>query len=246
MRKQLINREGNIFNTKQGYEVEIMDYSTYSNCTVRFNDDRGTILKNVQYGHIKIGTLTNPNHATFYNKGYVGQGIYKIEQNKVSKTWIGFIERCYSEKYQKIRPTYKDVIVCKEWHNFQNFAEWFYSNYNPETMQGWHLDKDILFKGNKIYTPETCAFVPQEINSLFIKTKHKESNLPTGISKTGNKFKVRLNQKYIGTFNTLEEAFEAYKEVKEKYIKSKADKWKDLISDSVYSAMYNYKVNIDD
>ena len=81
------------------------------------------------------------------------------------------LERCYSQKTQEKHTTYKECSVSEEWYNFQNFAEWMDKNYNYETMQKWHLDKDILFKGNKIYSPERCAFVPQEINVLFLPVK---------------------------------------------------------------------------
>ena len=133
----------------------------------------------------------------------------KNKPTKIYRIWKGIIGRCYSEKVQRKNPTYKDVTVCKEWHNFQNFAEWYDENYNPETMQGWQLDKDILFKCNKIYSPETCAFVPKEINILFIKPKH---NLPTGVTCRRNKFQVNISKNkirmFLGAFDTLEEAFQ--------------------------------------
>ena len=139
-------------------------------------------------------------------------------------------------------PTYKDVTVCEEWHNFQNFAKWFEDNY----VEGFELDKDILVKGNKIYSPETCCFVPKEINSLF--KNYNNNLLPTGISydKINKKYKVsiRINgkMKTKGRYVTVEEAFKVYKTAKETYIKEVADKWKEQISDKVYQAMYNYKL----
>ena len=118
-------------------------------------------------------------------------------------------------------------------------------------MNGWELDKDILIKGNKIYSPETCAFVPAEINGIFTKTNSKRGVYPIGVSlhKEGRfQAKVLKNKKqaYIGLFDTPEEAFQAYKKAKEEYIKEVADKWKDKIDPRVYEAMYNYQVEITD
>ena len=114
-------------------------------------------------------------------------------------------------------------------------------------MEGWHLDKDIICKECKIYSPETCAFVPADVNSLFIKNDIKRGIYPISVRKTkSQRFTSRLNGKHLGTFDTPEEAFQAYKTAKEEYIKEVANKWKDLISDQVYQAMYNYQVEITD
>ena len=127
-------------------------------------------------------------------------------------------------------------------------------NYNPETMKGWHLDKDVLIKGNKTYSPDTCCFVPIEINLLLNKNKTIRGDYPIGVSfdKSYNKFIAKLKkskvekQKFLGRFNILEEAFQAYKTAKEGHIKEVADKWKDQIDSRVYEAMYNYQVEITD
>lgn len=164
--------------------------------------------------------------------------------------WRHVIIRASSASYKEKFPTYKDVTVCDEWHNFQNFAEWFEQNYNPETMQGWHLDKDILVKGNKVYSPETCCFVPKEINFLFTNRKNQRGSYPIGVRPKGDKFQARINifrkSKCLGVFNTPEEAFQAYKTAKELYIKEVADEWKDKITQKVYEAMYRYEIKIND
>ena len=160
------------------------------------------------------------------------------------------IKRCYNKKATEKEPTYIGCAVDERWHNFQNFAEWYDENYNPETMKEWHLDKDILIKRNKIYSHETCCFVPQEINLLFVKSNNTRGKYPIGVYKENRKFitQVRINGKreIVGSFNTPEQAFQAYKTAKEQYIKEVADKWKDKIDPRVYNAMYNYKVEITD
>ena len=161
------------------------------------------------------------------------------------------LRRCYSEKHQNNNLTYIGCTVVEEWKCFQSFAEWYYESYNSDIMDRWEIDKDILIKGNKIYSPETCAFVPAEINSVFTKTNSKRGIYPIGVSlhKEG-KFQAKLlknkKQIYLGLFNTPEEAFQTYKTAKEQYIKEMADKWKTQIDLRVYEAMYNYKVEITD
>lgn len=115
-------------------------------------------------------------------------------------------------------------------------------------MKGWHLDKDILVKGNKIYSPETCCFVPREINGLFIRTDNKDMTL--NVDKNDGKFICYISKKgktiNLGRFNTYEEAFFMYKTEKERYIKEVADEWKDKIELKVYQAMYDYKITRDE
>ena len=114
------------------------------------------------------------------------------------------------------------------------------------------LDKDILIKGNKIYSPNTCIFVPQSINTLFIKSDKSRGNLPIGVyyKKQNKKYiaqcKINNEKKYLGSFDTSEEAFQAYKQFKEHYIKQIADEYIELIPQELYDAMYNYEVEYED
>ncbi len=164
---------------------------------------------------------------------------------RVYKTWTGMTKRC-SKKYQEKRPSYIGCSIDERWYDFQVFTKWFEENY----VEGWELDKDILFKGNKIYSPETCCFVPQEINNLFTKRQNDRGELPIGVRKMLNKFQARINKNglsvYLGTFYNPIVAFLAYKEAKEEHIKELADKHSLELSEKVYEALYAYKVEIND
>ena len=107
---------------------------------------------------------------------------------------------------------------------------------------------------NKIYSRETCIFVPNRINTLFVKKDHCRGNTPIGITliPSGN-YQVYCNNEesiYLGTYSSKEEAFQVYKQHKEKVIKETIDSYKGKIPEPFYSrlreAMYNYKVEIDD
>ena len=157
------------------------------------------------------------------------------------------LRRCYDKKLHLKEPTYKDATCCEEWLNYENYYE-----IDNDNMQ---LDKDILYKDNKIYSPETCIFVNQRINKLFIKRKAKRGSLPIGVTynKRDNKIQARCDitkgnggKKYLGSLKTPEEAFKAYKTFKEKYIKQVADESKDKIPKKLYEAMYRYEVEITD
>lgn len=165
--------------------------------------------------------------------------------------WHGMLQRCYDEKFIKRNDTYTGCSVCEEWKYFTNFRDWF-RDINNGYITGYHLDKDIIIKGNKIYSPDTCCFVPPEINVLFTKTNKLRGNLPIGVQHYGDRYRVLLQYngypKYLGLFSTVEDAFNTYKNAKEDYIKEKADFYfkQNLITKKVYEALYNYKVEITD
>lgn len=166
--------------------------------------------------------------------------------------WFRMLERCYSERYLAKKPTYSGCCVCDEWLTFSNFEKWF-SDPDNGYCERYHLDKDILVKGNKIYSPNTCCFVPQEINSLFIKDNSKRGNLPIGVTNGYKRsFVAQVNFRgviqYLGKYDTKEQAFNAYKKEKEVIVKILGDEYykRGLITEKVYKALLNYKVEIND
>lgn len=167
--RRYTNRTGERHLNNEGYWMTIIEYIKAINCTIQFDD--GTTLYNKYYNDIIRGLIRNPNHVTMYDRGYIGVGKYKsIENGKNSKSytaWANMFQRCYDENYHIKKPTYIGCSVVEEWYNFQVFAKWFEENFNHEVTDRLVLDKDILVRGNKIYSPETCCFVPYEINNKF-------------------------------------------------------------------------------
>ena len=166
------------------------------------------------------------------------------------------IRRCYDPKHQEKYPTYKGCTVEDYLLNFQNMGKWIDENYYEVPGEKMQLDKDILCKGNKVYSRESCIFVPQRINLLFVKHDNARGKDPIGVTPTSSdNYRVRCNNGYgksvyLGTYSTKVEAFQVYKEYKEKVIKEVIDSYKGKIPEPHYSrlkaAMYNYKVEIDD
>lgn len=227
------NRIGKEFQTNSGICV-IMEYKLNTDVTVQFND--GTQVKTCM-SQLETGNVKNPNHPSIKDKGFLGVGKYNRTNNlKIYKVWCAMLIRCYDANTQKNQPTYIGCTVCEEWHSFQNFAAWFEENY----VEGWHLDKDIICKDCRIYSPKTCAFVPREINNLFLNCKNK-SKISTGITYTHNKYNVmfRINYEYIylGRFSELSQAEQIYKEAKKQHAIKLAEKFKDSLDERVYNSL---------
>jgi hypothetical protein len=251
-----IDRTGETNTNKYGSKMTITEYKDANNMTVKFENGYET---NAQYGDFKKGNIKNPYDKTLFGVGYLGEGKYSSRTNNIKNIqyiyWMSLFSRCYGKSELEKRPRYKNCIITEEWHNFQNFAEWFDNNYYTIDDEKMCLDKDILFKGNKIYSSNTCVFVPDRINTLFIKSNKIRGDLPIGVSISKNTndniFLCRCNtlnkSVYLGHYSTPEDAFyNAYKPFKENYIRQVAEEYKNLIPQNLYEAMYRYKVEITD
>jgi len=165
--------------------------------------------------------------------------------------WASMLTRCFCKKYKQRHPTYEHSTCCNEWLQMTKFIK-DVSTMKGYGLNGWQFDKDILQKGNKLYSKDTCCFVPQELNLLLNKRDNRRGEWPVGVcfSQHAGKFIANLavngKLKHLGCFNTPEEAFQAYKVAKEDYIKEIAEKWKDRLDERVYQALLNYTVEITD
>lgn len=186
--------------------------------------------------------MSNTNRNLVYGVGindYVGSISSHGVHMKSYKNWVRVLERCYDTKYKKKNPSYNDVVICDEWIKFSNFKAWFDNNY----VDGYEIDKDILVQGNKVYSPDTCCFVPRRINTLLLNKQRTNTSGIIGVYKRGNIYSASLQMEgrrtYIGCFKTAEEASAAYVEVKSKYaIKVVTEYFNDgLIKENVRDAI---------
>ena len=242
-----------------GSKMVIKEYRGCMDIDVYFPEYNWT-FKHATYQSFKNGKIKCPYEPSIYGVGYLGEGKYKpTENSKLTdkyKIWHGMLMRCYDPKYHKKHPSYKGCKVEDHWLNFQNMGKWLENNYYEVAGEKMHLDKDILCKGNKIYSRSTCIFVPQRINNLFVKSDNSRGKDPIGIrpNSSGN-YGVRCSNGYgkqvsLGTYNSKEEAFQVYKQYKESLIKETIESYEGVIPEPHYSrlktAMYNYEVEIDD
>lgn len=200
--------------------------------------------RNIEHGQSRKAKLT---HGFGFNSG----GKYKTKMGgrhtTAYRTWRNILYRCYDKKAHRKTPTYIGCAVSIEWHDFQNFADWFEAG--AFSGLGYHVDKDILVSGNKVYSPDTCCLVPSELNLLFTNHGAKRGDSPQGVSfnKWSGKYSAQISinskMKCIGFFNCPDEAYQAYKTTKEAYVKEKALEWQDRIADNVFQALMNWTLD---
>lgn len=191
--------------------------------------------------HLK-GSGCRKCYAELRKKLRYGVGINDMigqEKTRLYKAWSGMLAMCYCKSYRNIYKSYENISICDEWLRLSNFKKWFDENY----VEGYSLDKDILVKGNKVYSPDTCCFVPQEINMLVVQQRGEKNK---GIFRTRKGYAARISVKHkytkIGVYDTIEEAINAYREAKKSHIRNIATLYynQGAIKENVYQALINY------
>ena len=244
---------GKVCKSKSSGDFEIVKYNDAHNVEIQFlKTGFGTT---VELGNIRNGRVKDPYLASVFGVGVVGTK-YPSEVNRVKTKeyvlWTHMLRRCYSDYFKKKYPTYIDCAVSENFNYYEYFYEWC-QNQIGFGNNGWHLDKDLLVKGNKAYSEDSCVFVPTEINLLLVKREASRGEHLIGVHwcNTKKAFVAQVNKnkgrsEWLGSFNTELEAFNAYKKAKESFVKEQAEKWKGKIDDRAYNALMNYQVEITD
>lgn len=242
--------EGLIFNHPTYGEYFVEQYNTAHEVLIVFKQTGGRYTTSIS--NVKRYSVKDPLFPSILGVGVVGGlqvrsgGVYEDSY----LVWKSMLVRCYCQNYQQKFPSYIGCYVSEEFKHYINFKEWYDKQANKS--KGWELDKDILFKGNKIYSENTCCFVPQEINSLVSSKKSSSGLLPIGVTykKQLKKYGANILEwgiyNHIGYYDTPGDAFQAYKVRKEAHIKDVANKWRSSLDDRVYKALLSWEVSIND
>jgi len=235
---------GQIWTTNTCGELEIIAYEKWDNVTVRFVKT-GTIKK-TNTSSITKGCIKDHEAPTVHGVGVTG-GLPSVCDGERLPYYF-----CWKEMLRRVYKcdAYKDVSVCEEWLDLRNFKVWFDEHYKD----GYDLDKDILEKGNKIYSPDKCCFVPHSLNMCFVKCDSMRGESPIGVSYNIKDGVYDVSYSYVNEkrsrmrFASEAAAFRHYKESKEVHIKCLAEKHfqADEISRDVYDALLKYEVSIED
>ncbi len=249
MRKMAI-QVGQTYKSKSCGSFEVIQIKTYKKMKVRFIDTGFETW--AQGGQIKDGRISDKLSPTVYGIGILGLINEPVVGVKSYKIWHAMLQRCYSEKAttrQRSR-TYNDVSVCEEWLLYTNFKDWFDIHY----IEGYCLDKDLAILGCREYNPNSCSFIPNDINCLLLRSDKNRGDFPLGVhldTESGKfaaqisiKLDGKLKRKWLGYHSTPSAAFDTYKTFKEGWVKVVAKKSYALgeIPENVYKNLMNYTV----
>lgn len=250
--KQLV---GEVFTTKSWGDLKIIAYNGNRKVLVQFIQtgyEVETSLRDIRKGCVRDRLL-----PSVYGVGVLGTEPIVDEDGRKLKEyelWCSMLQRVYDSKKHIESPTYKNCSVSDNFKYFPYFKSWCNNQvgFNKFSSDGlpYTLDKDILVKGNKVYSEDTCCFVPHKINTLLTKCNSSRGGNLIGVyhNKTKNIFTASLcidmKQKFLGNFKTEVEAFLAYKVAKEAYIKEITKSYENQISERVYNSLMSYSVDI--
>ena len=234
---------------------------------LKYNDARNVEIQFVNTGFetsVQLTNLRNGNVKDRLTPSVFGVGVLGTKypskvngvQTKEYVLWCHMLTRCYSDEFKKKQPTYEGCEVSDKFKSYEYFYEWCHSQIgfdNDGNGNPFQLDKDLLVKGNKIYSESTCVFLPREINQLLTRREASRGKHLIGVywNKTNKAFRAMVNknkgkQECLGYFKTEIEAFNAYKQAKESFIKEQANEWRGKIDERAYEALMSYTVEITD
>ena len=244
---------GKVFKSKSSGDFKILKYNDSRNVVIQFLKTGYETVARLD--HIKSGEVKDPYSPFVFDVGIVGTNYPATVNGRITKEynrWHSMLERCYSDNFKKRHLTYEGCEASENFKSYEYFYEWCQKQigFNNE---GWHLDKDLLIKGNKVYSEDSCVFLPQEINKILTKRTTSRGEHLIGVcwSKTNKAFAAQVNKnkgrrEHLGFFNTELEAYKAYKIAKEAFVKEQAEKWKGKIDERAYEALMKYTVEITD
>jgi hypothetical protein len=241
--KSSLVKVGTEFEANQGGNCVVLEFINYKKVIVEFIGYEGkTYIKNI--AELRNGKFRNPFKPVIFGVGFSGLGVFN-SSCRVYSRWTGMMKRCYSKDFQDKHPSYVGCSVHPDWHNFQVFAKWYVEHEFYE--YNYQIDKDILFKGNKVYSAKTCCLVPVELNSLIATITQKVGELPVGVTKTkfntyNASVKISGKNKSLGTYKNVDEALSAYKGAKEKHIYQTVVKWKGMIEHKAYRELVMWSI----
>lgn len=227
---------GDVYPIASGGTVTVTGYKGMK-VEVTHNTPLGN-TSTVNRSNLRAGSVKDPYTPVVVGVGYHGEGKFSRKTHLRSyQVWINMLKRCYCKEIQEKVPTYKGCTVSLEWHNFQEFAEWYNAHPNARKDK-YQIDKDILVLNNKTYSASACTLVPAQLNNIVGSGK----NGGYGVRKRGSKYEARISRfgkgYYVGTFKTRELATCAH-------LKARTDHWEeymrslpgDAVDDQVKEAM---------
>tara|TARA_R110000851_G_scaffold229937_1_gene382690 strand:+ start:102 stop:755 length:654 start_codon:yes stop_codon:yes gene_type:complete len=197
---------GDIFKTNNYGSIKVINRVHSKLVVVEFIDTGYTCTATED--NAKNGRVKDKIKPVIFAVGFIGDGKYSSTSRYYS-IWHNMLDRCYSTENDK-NSAYSECVVCDEWLNFQSFAIWCDVNY----IDGYEIDKDIMVRGNKIYSPIACSFVSQEENKKNKPTMQKNNtsgvkgvNFDSNSSKWLARKSIGKGKRVrVGLFTTVEEA----------------------------------------
>ena len=229
---------GEVFENKYGNSFVIVGYHKWKyHCKTLcgkyevFGSARSILAK----------TLKHPLDKNQCGVGYIGIGDFEPYPNGIKcrsyVLWYGMLYRCYNTACKEY-PYYggKGITVAEEWHNFQNFAEWYH--FNIKSNHNFEIDKDLL--GGECYSKDTCVLLPEKVNqfiSMYFKKDFIGVYQNSDGKKRRNPWRAVLHGKHKGSFKTKEDAERFLGKIRKDFANKFLEDNKSQLTETVYDIL---------
>ena len=240
---------GDKYTSNSGDFAVVVAISKNRECTIKYLDSFGHEQR-LRVDNLVRGRFKNPYKPVVFGVGYIGVGDYRASYKGSRKktleyqAWKDMLKRCYSEKFLSKNKSYLGCSVSEDFLNFQVFAEWYTKQKNYG--KGYHLDKDLLIKGNREYSKNACSLLPAEINSAInIKSDCVGKDLPKCVQNTpSGRYVVRVRGlkggSYVGTYDELEDAVRSSLDARTLRMVELHNKYESSLSEKQKVALLNW------
>ena len=192
---------GKVCKSKSSGDFKIVKYNNKKNVEIQFL--KTGYETTVELGSIRKGEVKDPYSPSVYGVGILGTKYQAKINGRATKEydlWQSMLKRCYSDAYKKQRPTYEGCEVSENFKYYEYFYEWCNKQIgfdNDGNGNPFHLDKDLLTKGNKVYSEDSCIFIPNEINLLLTRREALRGKHLIGVywCNTKKAFVAQVNKK---------------------------------------------------
>ena len=155
--KLVKEHEGEVKYNNFGSKILIENFRSFKNIDILF-PEYNWVAKNRTYSEFKKGNVACPYERRTAGVGYIGEGKYSPKNTPIIyRKWLHMLRRCKDD----------DKNCDEAFHCLQDFGTWYESNYYTVGNEWMDLDKDLFGNGSKIYSPNTCCFLPHKINGIL-------------------------------------------------------------------------------
>ena len=187
---------GNVYKSKSSGDFKVLKYNNARDVEIQFLKTGFETV--AELGNIRNGNLKDPCLPSVYGVGIVGTKYPISEGGVLTKEyilWSNMLQRCYNDAYKKRQPTYEGCEASGNFKSYEHFYEWC-QNQIGFNNKDWQLDKDLLIKGNKVYSENTSVFIPREINQVLVKRTASRGENLIGVywDKKGKAFVAMVNK----------------------------------------------------
>lgn len=254
VKKYVVGKEnivGKVFENSKGEKYEVLEELSTARFKVKFiNSGYETEINKI---NIEIGSIKDRLTINKIKRSYgfdLSQNKYDPDTGKTVKKlatlrgltkeyaiWSNMVGRC-NRGYAKL---HEDFYTFDSWLRWAKNQKGFMCKDDKGNL--YQLDSDLFSSGVKTYSPETCVFLPKELNCLC-KPKVGRTKLPRGVSKFGSKDKpyrvsISLNKVTVnlGNYSTLEEAASVSKQARINRVNVLEEKYKCFVDSVVFDAL---------